>query len=166
MRGQVQRDNRKAFRQRVNIEKPITQVAAKAMQQHQWHALFGSAPRIAHPNTIDLRIVIRGTTVLVVRTGDRHLKRRHECINFRVANLGLRHHAQQPPHRECFTRLRDTAPEQPSVRGFNRIAELIGFHIQNRHANMDTGSHIDQPIRNGSLAHFEAPFGHDDRRDG
>lgn len=162
MTGQVERQNTEGFGKRVNVEEPVSQIAAKAVQEHHGHFGFRSARSVADPDAVDACAFKRRAGVVRIVSGGRKHETLHKAVDFLLADLRLGKYAQEGTDRERLAGTRNPPAQQTRVGRFNRVADLVGFHIHDRGAHSDPASFVDQPIHNRSFAHLEPPFRHDD----
>ena len=76
MAGQIERDHRVLLGQCVEVEHPVAEIAAEAVDEQHRHACLRAAPRITHANAVDLDEVECGGSLFVAVSGLGHHIRR------------------------------------------------------------------------------------------
>ena len=134
-------------------------------EQHR-RALCCATARVADAQTVELdKLVGRAGICSVVCVGCGHHVGGNVGIDVGIADIGFGHHAKQRFHRQQFTFTGHLAPQQTGIGRFDRVGNLVGFHVQDRHAHRDACAWFDQPAAHGAFLHRKTPLGHDDGGD-
>ena len=165
MAWQVERVDRPGIGDGVDVEKPVVEVAAEAVDQHDRIAAARTLciAKVAAPR---LDALVGWFRSLLDVAGRRNLEGLDIGVDLGVADLRRRQDAKQRLDRIDLPDLADAAPEQPAIGGFHRIGDLLRLDVHDLLAGLDRLPFLDVPGRERSLLHGEAPFRHDERRDG
>ena len=165
MTGKIERIDGGILSQRIDIEEPIVEIAAEAVDQNDTviarstlgvaNAAIGQIdelvfrPCLAFPALLGNRRHIGGDIVIDLLLGDALIRNDPEERLHRVNDAGL---ADPPAQRAGIARL-------------DAAGDLIRLDFEDRLADIDTPARLDEPTGELALLHRQAPFGHDDRND-
>ena len=163
MARQVQGVDGGRFGERIDIEQPVVQIAAKPVDEQDRSAL---ARPFGVPDAADRKVreLVGGTRLLLVL--DRgHLERRDIGLDVRIRHGRRRKHTEQRAYRVDLAGHADTLAQEAAVGSLHDIGDLVGLDIHDFVTSRDLDAFLHVPCGKGALLHREAPFRHEDRGD-
>ena len=160
MAGEVKRVDGAAGGQRLDIEQPVVEVTAEAVQQDErLAALAGTQePQRARVDCHGLRR--RPRLLLGLPGHEARLEVGHEGIDVRLGDIGLGDHAEQAADGDNVA-LGGHAPAQdPSHGGLDRAVDLLRLDLGHLVTDGELRALVHQPLEDPALGHGQAPLGH------
>ena len=165
--GQIEGIGGPAGGERFLIELPVVEIAAKAVDEHDRHALALAERQVADPPAAGVEVsrLRRCGPGFGGMGGELLLELGDEGIEVGVGHRGVGDHAEQRADRHGLALADHDPAQRPGDRALEHVRDLGGLDVEDLVARLDLGALLDQPLGDHPLLHRQAPFGHDDRPD-
>jgi hypothetical protein len=157
---QVERVHGAVAAQRLDVEQPVVQVAAEAVQEHDRLAALARAQE-AQAQPAHRHGLRRRPGLLLGRLGDEGgLEVGHEGVDVGVGHARVGDHAEQAADRDHVA-LRGHPPAEDARRGrLDRAVDLLRLDLGDLGPHGQLGALVHEPRDEPPLGHGQAPLGH------
>src|ERR1035441_4109675 len=153
MTWQIERNYRRLLCECVDVEQPVVDIAAKAVNQDDWHPVRGPAPGVAYPQAVDINEIEFRGGALVLLLGLWRDPGRNVAVDVGIADVCFRHYPEERLDRQYLALRCNLSSQSPRIRRLNLVRDLVRLNFKNRHADGDLRSFLHQPCDQGALPH-------------